>query len=59
MISGEPNMFIRSAAVAALSRVRRSIRSMSSWRGAADSTYSPLLCIGLLLVVGVAVKIGH
>lgn len=52
-------MFIRSAAVAALWRVRRSIRSMFTWRGAADSTYSPLLCIALLLVVGVAVKIGH
>lgn len=59
MISGEPNMFIRSAAVAAFWRVRRSIRSMFTWRGAADSTYSPLLCIALLLVVGVAVKIGH
>jgi hypothetical protein len=52
-------MSIRSAASAALPRVRRFIRSMSGWRGAADSTYSPVLCLALLLVVGVAVKIGH
>jgi hypothetical protein len=52
-------MSSHSARVAAASTIHRLFRALGGWRGGAERAYSPVFSIGLLLIVGVAVKFGH
>jgi hypothetical protein len=47
------------SAMTAASSVHTSLRAIFNWRSHAERVYSPVFSIALLLIVGVAVKVGH